>query len=355
MSFRIGIVGAGFGSQVHVPAFRAAGGEVVAIAASTEEKAQAIASSHDIPSAYGDWRALVSAPDIDVVSIATPPWLHADIVQEALKHGKHVLCEKPFCMTAAEGAACVDVAQASSLRTAINFEFREIPAFQSVHNMYREGFFGELRHVHVRWITGGWCGSDRPWSWQCDASRGGGVLGALGVHVFDYLAWMFGPIVSVSAALHTGVPKRPLREGGEREVTAEDNAHVLLRFENGAIATVTVSQVAAQGTGHWLEVHGSKGSATAGSPMVSDYGKGFSCSATSRSDGQTFTPDLPVSPADAHSDGRIGLMESLAAKFVQGEGDLPSFVDGLRSQLVRFAALQSQKEARWVDISEVEK
>src|SRR5258705_9567847 len=107
---RIGIVGTGWGARVQVPTFREAGLEVVAIAGSNPQR------THDIASELGvrpheDWRTLVSAPDVELVSITTPPSEHRAMAIAALEAGKHVLCEKPTAMNAAEAEDLVAAAK----------------------------------------------------------------------------------------------------------------------------------------------------------------------------------------------------------------------------------------------------
>ena len=107
MTIRVAVLGLGFGQAVHVPAFRAAGAEVVAIAGSTAERAKAVAERLRIPRAVGGWRELVDDPMIDALSIALPPAVQAEVVVAAAATGKHVFCEKPAAVTVAQAEAMV--------------------------------------------------------------------------------------------------------------------------------------------------------------------------------------------------------------------------------------------------------
>src|SRR5205085_3860424 len=95
--FRVGVIGTGFGSAVHVPAFSASPDfEVVAIASRHRANAERVAAEHDIAWAGDDYRAMLSEVDLDVISVATPGGLHHEIVLAAAEAGRHILCEKPF-------------------------------------------------------------------------------------------------------------------------------------------------------------------------------------------------------------------------------------------------------------------
>src|SRR5436305_6549432 len=103
---RIGIIGTGWGARVQVPAFREAGLEVVAIAGSHRNKTHRIGEELGV-NAFDDWPSLVVSPHVDVVSIVTPPSEHVKMAVAALEHGKHVICEKPTALNAAEAEQIV--------------------------------------------------------------------------------------------------------------------------------------------------------------------------------------------------------------------------------------------------------
>src|SRR5947209_13331129 len=101
---RVGLIGAGFVSDIHAHAFahHVKNVEVVAVASRTQEKADRFAAAHGIPNAYGDYRKLLDRADIDLVTVAIPNDLHCAAVCGAAEAGKHVICEKPLCRTLAE-------------------------------------------------------------------------------------------------------------------------------------------------------------------------------------------------------------------------------------------------------------
>src|SRR5579859_1333404 len=121
---RVGIIGIGFGQQVHLPAFRANPYcEVVAICASSQERAAAVAARHQISAAYGSWQKLIESPDIDVVSIATPPQLQAIILRACLDNGKPAFCEKPLAGNAEQARILAQSAQGKQIPCMVDLEF----------------------------------------------------------------------------------------------------------------------------------------------------------------------------------------------------------------------------------------
>src|SRR5437879_7363180 len=95
---RIGIIGVGFGAQVHVPGFRSEGWDVAAICSRSREKALKAAGAAGIADVHTDPLELIRRDDLAAVSITTPPGSHRDLAIAALESGKHVLCEKPFAL-----------------------------------------------------------------------------------------------------------------------------------------------------------------------------------------------------------------------------------------------------------------
>ena len=124
---RVGVVGLGFGAQVYIPAFQSEGWEVAAICSRTRDKAEKIAAAAGIKDVLTDPLALIARKDLDAIAVATPPREHRDLSVAALQAGKHVLCEKPFAMDAAEGVAMRDAAEKSGRTAMVGHEFRFSP------------------------------------------------------------------------------------------------------------------------------------------------------------------------------------------------------------------------------------
>lgn len=261
---RVGVVGTGFGARAQIPAFRAAGYAVNAVCSSRLERAREVAQQQGIPFFTNDLAALVRRPDVDLVSIATPPYLHHDHVLAALAARKHVLCEKPFALDAAQARAMLAAARDVGVVHAIDHEFRYVPGRTTLKELIAEGAFGKVRAIQVLDYGPSMADPEQPrQEWWLRRDRGGGILGAVGSHWIDSLRWWCGDVVAVSAQLVSLVPKRRTTGGGRVHVTADDTAHVLLRFASGALGSIQLSSVARHASKRVM-VFGSEASAVLG-------------------------------------------------------------------------------------------
>ena len=237
---RIGIIGTGWGARSQVPNFREAGLEVVAIAGSHRNKTKRVAEELSVEG-VDEWRALVTRGDIDVVSVVTPPHEHLAMSVAALDAGKHLICEKPTALNAAEAQKLVDAGRRNPGRVAIiDHELRFLPAFRTARE--RIGELGGIRYVEARYASPSRGDRTREWNWWSDAERGGGVWGAVGSHFVDTLRYFGLEIEAVQALLHTFIDERPFGDA-TRKVTADDFAAVTLRLRGGALAAMTFSGV----------------------------------------------------------------------------------------------------------------
>ncbi len=353
----IGIVGTGFGASVQLPAFqRVRGCTVAGITSRQYDRVQEITAKTGIKP-YASWQEMLADPKIQAVSIATPPRAHREICLAALQAGKAILCEKPFCMNAAEAREVEAAAAMSGLTCMINFEFPLHPLFQMLaERVNDEKAAGPLRAVHVRWILGSWADPKRVWSWQCDQDLGGGILSSIGVHALDYIERMFGRITALSANAGIGVKERSDGQGGMRACTAIDHCDLLLQLEGGVQATCSLSNVTPRGDGHTVTVHGHNRSWQLSSEVVQDYGRGFRLREGRLSD-VAWTDITPegIEPAPGE-DGRIKTTEALVETFIEavraGNGSAePSFRAGVRTRVLLEAIDEAIATKAWVKIA----
>lgn len=343
---RIGIIGTGWGTRVQVPAFRAAGLDVVGIAGRDAAKTRAEATNLGVQ-AFADWQALV-ASDVELVCIVTPPVLHREMTLSALAAGKHVLCEKPTAMDATEAQAMLDAAHAHPTQiTLIDHEMRFLPLCTTARSIVQSGALGELRHVVSTVINGGRADASKPWTWWYDAAQGGGILGAIGSHQVDTLRFLWGEIDAVSATLHTFIAERPF-EDGTRTVTADDFAALQLRFNTGGIASISLNVVSSVDEPNRLFMYGSEGALKVEGSQLWVAGRGGAWEERTPAD----TLDIPASVQGDFPRGTVYLGHALAA---YGQGDCTSiaqgatFVDGLRNQQVLDAARASHaNNGAWI-------
>ncbi|MEP7357569.1 MAG: Gfo/Idh/MocA family oxidoreductase, partial [Anaerolineales bacterium] len=302
---RVGIVGIGFGQQVHLPIFRAHPQcEVAGLCASTYARAAAAAAQHKVPHAFGSWPALIDSADIDVVSVAAPPVLQPEIIRAALAKGKPVFCEKPVGCSAGPVAELAELAQQRRLPNMVDLEFPEIPAWQRAQAILSSGALGQVRHVVVAWNVETYANKLGLESWKTRAEDGGGVLPAFVSHSFYYLEWLLGPIARLSARLS--------RAPGDTR-SAETLGVLGLEFASGCMASLTVSSHAFLGNGHRLEFYGDHGAMILEN-LAADYARGFTLRCGTRGMGGLET--VPVADFPDGVDGRIAAVTPLAARFV---------------------------------------
>jgi predicted dehydrogenase len=259
-TYRVGIVGMGFGQKVHAPGiFHHGRFELVAVAGARPGSAAGLAKATGAR-AYDDWRALVDDAEVDVISIATAPHLHARVALAAIARGRSILLEKPTALDAVEAGQIVEAARAAGVFGAIVHEFRFRPERLAVREAVRAGTLGRVLALHVTTHNASLAALARaPINWLFRAETGGGYLGAIASHTVDTLQWWVGEeIVRVWADLRAAVPVRPSAEGGEERASAEDSFVVVFHFASGAVGTIVFSTAGA-GFGERWEVLGERG------------------------------------------------------------------------------------------------
>lgn len=320
----IGIIGLGFGSQVHVPAFQHDPRcRVAAIAGRNLEKAARVAHELSIESSHGDWRSLVDDRNIDAVSIAVPPSEQPAIAKAALETGKHLFCEKPLAVSGSEAASLFDAATAKRIVHAIDFIFPELPLWIRARELIRGNELGEIRHATLDWRVETHASKTKVRSWKNDLSQGGGVLNNFVSHVVHNTEWFFG-----KTAAATAVVRGPLNG-------AETCVQATLDMKAGFPVFLSVGSDAFLGLGHRWTVYGEKGTMVLENGTA-DYASGFELSAGTRTTGslQFIERDEPQPGVDT----RVAPVARLASRFLDsilnGISMSPNFADGLRTQLI---------------------
>jgi predicted dehydrogenase len=269
-SLGIGLIGTGFMGKAHALAFgsaRAIMGDVPAshlavLCDTPAEKAKQMADQFGFARSTADWNALISDPDVDIVSITTPNALHFDMAIAAINAGKHVYCEKPLALTLDQAREMRDAARNAGVKTMVGYNYIKNPAFTHASRLIESGEIGDI--VHFRgWVDEDYqADPDLPWTWRAKlADAGLGALGDMGCHLVSMAYGLAGPINSLIADMQTVHTTRPLPDGtGRANVENEDTASALVRFANGAQGSLSTSR-SAWGRKNRLawEVHGTRG------------------------------------------------------------------------------------------------
>jgi predicted dehydrogenase len=200
------------------------------------------------------------------VCVTTPPNLHLEMALFALEHGKHVLCEKPMAMSVAEAEEMTAAAAKTDRLALIDHELRFLPGRLEAYKMLRSGEIGKVRHAKYNFRASYRANEQAPWTWWSDIEQGGGALGAIGSHVVDSFNWLLGTgIESVFCQLAAAVKERPNRDGAMTEVTADDEAMMVVRFADSELtdsATGMISVAMAEPPEYQnrIELFGTEGS-----------------------------------------------------------------------------------------------
>jgi predicted dehydrogenase len=210
-----------------------------------------------------DWRDAVRRPDVDAVIVGAPNHVHAEICLEACAAGKHVLCEKPLALDAAEARRMAAAARAAGVCHGVAFNYRRVPAVALARRMIEAGRLGRIFLYRATYLQDWLVDPEQPLTWRLRReTAGSGVLGDLLSHVTDLARYLVGEITDVVADLTTFVDERPLAGGrGRGEVTVDDRAALLARFAGGAVGNLEATRFATgRKCGNAFEVYGDRGS-----------------------------------------------------------------------------------------------
>lgn len=358
----VGIIGTGFG-LMHLHGYRACDNvEVMAVCRRTPGKAEAFAKQHGVAYAFTDYRDLIAHPAVQVVSIAAPPYMHHEMTLAALAAGKPVLCEKPFAMNVHQAQDMYDRARASGLTHATAFNWRFLPGVMRAKELIDEGFLGQVYHVNATWRFELFASPKVPLLWRNRKELAGfGVLGDVGPHMVDIVRWLLGDFAKVSAHFATVIAERKVIGSSEMaRADADDVCGFIAQLKSGAQVSVQLSRVAYASNDQRFEFYGSEGTLIYDSdPKAGTWISGRLRGAKA---GDKTLSDLPIperlrAGLDTNDLGSaVGkfLFAHLTRRFVDGirsgQPVTPSFLEGLRSQEVLDALVQSGVEERWVRV-----
>lgn len=269
----IGMLGYAFMGKAHTNAYKTlpymmypppAVPRLVGVAGSNPEGVAEAAKRYGYKNAYTDWHELLKNDSIDVFDNCGPNALHAEPSIEAIKAGKHVVCEKPIARNAEESWKMVETANKTNLKNMVAFNYRFVPAIRLAHDLIKSGKLGRIYHYRAmylqEWIMPHY---GTPAIWRLDKTQAGsGALGDLGAHIIDLAHFLVGDINAVSAMDKTFIDRRDGPDGPKSFKVEVDDAFVAcVEFENGALGTLEASRFAG---GHKnyevLEINGEKGS-----------------------------------------------------------------------------------------------
>lgn len=264
---RIGIVGAGYTvgiSNEHAKAFKLLPGAAIeAVYDILPGRGEDFVKRHELSKAKvcASYEELLDA--VDAVCVCTPNATHITLTVQALKAGKHVLCEKPFGLNEDDCQEALKYAELSGRVSMIGLCYRNIPAFRYMKQLIQDGEIGEIFWGRQTMCSDRMANSDVLCEWRMQHMLSGtGVIGDLGSHMLDMTEWLLkeqcGALTRFQACRSTRITER--REcGGSRmkPVTNDDVAVFTGQLENGVLIAYTAARLG--GPGHTFEIYGSKG------------------------------------------------------------------------------------------------
>lgn len=218
---------------------------LVAVVSRDQKRAEHFAAKHGATWAGTDYAAMLSNPSVDIVMITTPNAHHAEQVVLAAEAGKHVVCDKPLALSAADARRALDACQSARVECGVMFESRQMPCFQETSRLLAMGAVGKVLLIQADFSAG----RGAHLGWRADPDLAGfGAVTNLGVHTFDLLRFLLGVEVTQVVALFDTATRPEL----------EMVAMVLLRFADGVIAYVNANEITPMPTNEFI-IHGTEG------------------------------------------------------------------------------------------------
>lgn len=336
---RIGILGSGFIADFYVDGLRHVTDAVVVASASTGgERGAAFAARHGIDRTYASAAELCADPAIDLVVVALPNHLHLPAVRAAAEHGKAVVCTKPLGRNADEAAEMLRIVTDAGVMHGYLENIVFGADVMRIRSMVESGAIGQLTTIRAR---EGHSGPHAPHFWDAETA-GGGALLDMGPHTVEVARYLFGKdhrVVDVFAWGATLVHRE--------RTTAEDNAVVLIRLEDGRTAVTDVSWSAKGGLEGRIEVYGSRGrivhdSTTTPLRAFIEEPAGYIAEKVDAQTGWVF----PL-PDETRAFGYDEQMRHMVESFRAGVQPREDFHDGLAVNAVLDAAYRSMRSGRW--------
>ncbi|HEX2916848.1 MAG TPA: Gfo/Idh/MocA family oxidoreductase [Chloroflexia bacterium] len=257
-----GVVGCGVIGPTHCLAIQdAERAELIGVCDTDPAKAAMLGDRFGVPY-FTDLNELLAQPGLDAISVCVPSGNHAEVGVQAARAGKHVLSEKPIEITLEAADRLIAACEESGVKLGVISQHRFAPDVLKVKQAIEAGDFGTmvLGEASIKWYrtqqyydSGDWRGTF--------ALDGGGALMNQGVHYIDLLQWLMGSVESIQAVVSTRT----------HQIEVEDLGLAILRFQNGALGTITGSTSVFPGLPEKLEIHGSEATALIEADKLKQY------------------------------------------------------------------------------------
>ena len=362
---RIGIVGGGYMGTAHAAAYSSVGTifettlrpVLEMVCATSVKSAEHYKTKFGFNRCTADWAELVSDPNIDAIVIASPQSTHRAIAEAAFALGKPVFCEKPLGESLEDSRAMLAAAEAAGAIHMVGFNYIRTPASQYARKLLEDGRIGEITYFRAEMTEDFLADPDAPATWRTTGVANG-CMGDLSPHIINCAHAMMGPVKSLSAVVKTVHAIR-----GGVAVTNDDQAQIMIEFENGVSGHIHASRIATgRKMGYAYEIHGSKG-------MIRFDGEDQNTLHLYLREGDSadqgfrriltgpYHPDyLPFCQGPGHGTGYQDQIVIEAKDFltaIETKTNIwPTFSEGMEVNRIVKAAIDSSNKRIWVNVSD---
>jgi predicted dehydrogenase len=364
---RAGLVGYGIG-KVYAAALRNVemyyaglpSVRLVAVATASDASGQLAIEQAGFERYTTDYRELLASEDLDLVVIATPNYLHHEMLLAALATNKAIYADKPLANNLREARDIVERARALGRDAQLSFTLRYCPAVRYARTLLREGRLGHIYSFRLSYYRSSYRNPEKPLRWKAEmAKSGGGVLNDLVPHLADLLIWLVGMPERVVAQTRTFIGERPAAKDSSERIHVETDDHVIIQamLPGGSIGTIEAGRLIAGAINNvMVEVYGSDGSLRWDS-MNPNYL--YVADGTKASDDQSWRqiptvqtyPGALIPGMDVAVGGMRFYIEACAdflAKTQNHQPYDPGLEQGVLVQEVIEMAIESAHSGRWV-------
>lgn len=377
----IGVIGMGWMGEVHSRSYRAIPDRfyesgivprLVVCADQVEARARAAQQRFGFERYTTDWRAIIADPEVEVVNIAAPNGLHLEIIREAARTGKPMLCEKPVGKDPQETIQATAAAREAGVLTFVGYNYRWAPVVQYARQLIAAGKLGRITHYHGRFLNGYAADPNGFLSWRFEQEYGLGTLSDLLSHVLDMAHMLVGPITRVSSDKEIFIRRRPILQPGSGthydagssdgpmgDVTNEDYVNALVHFASGARGMLEACRVINGAKCDMsFEIHGTKGAIKWNMERMNELQLQWRNDENPAEDGYTTLLSGPAHPYHRHFNPAWGLnlgyddlkvieAYNFLTSVVTGQQGEPGFAEALAVANVQQAMMRSWESGRW--------
>ncbi len=246
---RIGLVGFGSMGRTHAYAVHNLpyyyhplpyDATIIGVCTTSVDRAAQYAAQYHLGRAYQSAQEMIDDPTIDVIDICTPNELHFDVILRALHAGKHVLCEKPLCVTVEQARAIADAEKAAGTISGMVFNNRFMAPMLRAKQLIEQGRLGRILSFHCAYEHNSSTFADKEPGWKQTAAHGGGVLNDLGSHAVDLIYHLCGEFERVQGLSQIAFPQH----GASWQTDADEAFYMTAQLKSGACGTIVANKLA---------------------------------------------------------------------------------------------------------------